>query len=598
MSSLLRRWQAERRGLRISASKTIAAINLTTATIPDLEAVLQKEESIMTSLKKLDSSILDDMIENDVWTDAQCDADFAECQDYQDKLRVSIAHIRHQLDLLRNSSSSSVVNQNQNSVLNNNAKLTLPKRELPRFDGKPEHYNRFITQFEAIVSGYSLNPFDKFSYLEQQLSGPAKDLINSVSARTLDYDVAKDLLDKAFKDKGKQQYAVLDRLVRLEFSNTEPLKWIGEIRTIYDQCKDLKIDLEIILQYFFWNSLSDAFKQQLISVSNSCRPSLKQIIDGAFEANSRMSELRSDRLSSKACHSSDSLHRTVEKQSGCIAMATGVNKSTTNSSKPNSSTNNFKLYCLLCNAENDHKPSKCTKYTSVQSKIDKLKALSRCIKCTSAKHLKECNNTKIKCFECQGSHLTYLCNAKTPKSSKPEGKKPENSDGTSTVSSVSNIITMSAYSSDHDIVLPSFTALVQGSKGKLVKNRALFDACSQSSFITEALSKRINCEVVEGNVSLSVKGFNSRKVYKTRKVKFKLDIAGKLHEIHAVCVPNIDIALDLTDLPKVSHAFNSKKISLADCNLSSNKVNDIQLVLGSDFAYVLPINTIVFGGVR
>ena len=58
------------------------------------------------------------------------------------------------------------------------------------------------------MNKFNLTPFQKFSYLEKQLSGSAKDLGNSIPMSDMDYQTARALLDKAFLDNAAQQNAV------------------------------------------------------------------------------------------------------------------------------------------------------------------------------------------------------------------------------------------------------------------------------------------------------------------------------------------------------------------------------------------------------
>ena len=72
--------------------------------------------------------------------------------------------------------------------------------------------------------------------------------------------------------------------------NTEPFKWISEVNVINEQCSNLAIDINVVLQHFFWSSLTESFRQQLISITNNSRPTLSQIIDNIFEASNRVKE--------------------------------------------------------------------------------------------------------------------------------------------------------------------------------------------------------------------------------------------------------------------------------------------------------------------
>ena len=133
-------------------------------------------------------------------------------------------------------------------------------------------------QFEKITHQMKVDDFGKYTLLHQQLQGEAKLLVSSIPVGNMDYNYAKELLDKVYLSKEAQQFAILDSLSQLKMCNTEPFKWISEVNVINEQFSNLAID-NVVLQYFFWSSLTVSFRQQLISITNNSRPTLSQIID-------------------------------------------------------------------------------------------------------------------------------------------------------------------------------------------------------------------------------------------------------------------------------------------------------------------------------
>ena len=74
--------------------------------------------------------------------------------------------------------------------------------------------------------------------------------------------------------------------------NTEPFKWISEVNVINEQCSNLAIDINVVLQYFSWSSFTESFRQQFILITNNSRLTLSQIIDNIFDANNLVKEFR------------------------------------------------------------------------------------------------------------------------------------------------------------------------------------------------------------------------------------------------------------------------------------------------------------------
>lgn len=104
--------------------------------------------------------------------------------------------------------------------------------------------------------------FEKFSYLSQQVSGPAKEIVDSVPDGNLNYDTAKGLLKDAFSCEVLQQFSVGDELVKSNLcSNNDIYHRISKARVLVDQMKRLKITSEVFAQYFcameYWTGLNN-----------------------------------------------------------------------------------------------------------------------------------------------------------------------------------------------------------------------------------------------------------------------------------------------------------------------------------------------------
>ncbi len=165
---------------------------------------------------------------------------------------------------------------------------------MPKFSGQPEEYNKFIRSFEGVIERYQLSSYEKYVYLVRQLTGSAKLLIENLSVENLDYKSARELLDGAFCSKLDQQYSILDRLSKLKLNdNDDPYRWICETRVLKHHIEKLKIDSDLMLQYFMWKGLNDSFKSIFVSICNTSKPSLEQMMENSFEANKHYNEFKS-----------------------------------------------------------------------------------------------------------------------------------------------------------------------------------------------------------------------------------------------------------------------------------------------------------------
>ena len=265
----------------------------------------------------------------------------------------------------------------------------LGKLELPKFNGDLDDYNRFIVSFEAIISKYQLSPFEKYSYLIKQLSGNARALIETIPASDLTYDTAKRLLDEAFCNKLTQQYAVIEKLASLKLkSNEDPYKWICSARVLADQVNTLQISSELFTQYFLWGSLSEDLKAIFVSITNSSKPDLDELLNNAFEASNRFKEFL---VKTKIQKSEKPKNYLVDEQAKpqTIALASNV-KSFSPINQPERRFQNSRN-CSLCSydkspAANTHSLSHCKKYESTQSKLDKIRLTNGCVLCGHTNH--------------------------------------------------------------------------------------------------------------------------------------------------------------------------------------------------------------------
>lgn len=558
----VKKWINTRRGHRQSVTKTLKSIQSKSFTdLGELRALKAKCITLQENISVLDDSISDEMLTRNLWDDERCDQENANCELYRDDLRLCIGKLDVAIEGLSQTSNSS-----------GNPKMSLPKLQLPTFDGSPEKYSRFITQFESVLSKFNLTSFEKYTYLESQLSGSAKMLLGAVPVETLQYEVAKKLLDKAFLDEDVQKFAILDKIVSLEFSETNPFEWISDVSMLTEQIDKLKIDAKFFVQYFAWNSLTEHFKQQLISITNVSRPSLQQIIDKAFEANTRVNESRAGQTNKSA-------------EPRAVALATTINKSLKVSGRI--------VQCTLC-AKGDHFPKDCTVYPLPAKKLERAKSCNLCLKCARKQHNGRCFNLSRPCRSGGKWHFDYMCNCQSKSGTKVSNSNMQSqSTPTTSVASLSSSIVLPVNDNlEKDVILPTFTVNLKSPMAQ-AEGRAVYDPWSQTTFIKESLANKLKCKIL-CNVDLSVKGFNSRRNSKAKLVEVAIIIGDKEYMIKAVTVPEFDLSIYAPCLGKVIKEFNAKGYKLADKNLSNNLISDIEFMLGSNFAGVLPVTSKLF----
>ena len=65
---------------------------------------------------------------------------------------------------------------------------------------------------ELVLRKFKLTDYGKYLYLKQQVTGPAKEIIESLPTDDLTFDAAKKLLSDAFSDATIQQFFIIEQL--------------------------------------------------------------------------------------------------------------------------------------------------------------------------------------------------------------------------------------------------------------------------------------------------------------------------------------------------------------------------------------------------
>ena len=442
------------------------------------------------------------------------------------------------------------------------------------------------------MNKFNLSSFEKYSYLKQQVRGPAKCIVESLSDDDLTYEAAKALLEDAFSDKIVQQFSVIKSLSNLKLRSGEDFySWISELRQLSNQVDKLSISADTFMQYFVWSNMEEVYQKQFISVTNCATPSLLQIINNAFEVLKRSK--------------TESLTQSRSKFDS-ISLATKVEHSSRSAAE--ASQFDAKTMCSLCHSlggsvKFNHRLHECTKFDSPESKLKKIEELGGCMRCGWLTHkISECKFWfSGKCIKCKEFHAHFLCthegSAKPPNQFNNQSKNKEKnaSDSVKSTTGATEFVVMQSCTARSNILLPTLTAKVGKPFGGHREARALYDPASQSSFISEKLVSKIKSKVINNNVNATILGFNSSRSFKTRTVEFDVTLGSLDTKLVAVVVPEISLQVHAERLSEIKNAFNDKNIELADKHINDSQC--IEILLGADNAYVLPVQSCRFGSV-
>lgn len=546
--------------------------------------MLTKCKALLGEIKQHDAAIVAYYIDNNLDIP---DTEGDDADEYDDLLGLHIARLESVIApavlgqplIMADGSSASDSSRVQ-------AKLKLPQITLPTFaNNSDENFGNFIRSFEAIIQKHNLLDHERYAYLKNQLSGGPLALIKSIDINAHDqYVVARKLLQDAFGNENNAKQDVLKRLSKLKQTpNADPYVFLGELKAITTNFGSLKIEINDVLQYFLWNSLDVNFQAHLTAITNKSFPSLEEIEQNLFEACSRYVK-----------NNKTTVNKTeVNHQVSNTAMAVNV--------KPKFNK------CVLCDSDNnryDHEMRDCLIYNTASKKLDKLKAIGGCIKCSFRNHKSsECKfNFFSNCRYCQKAHMSYLCLKMHDENNdhRFDGRYNKGSIPTSNHLATAGVlepVEVCLSTSQDSIILPTFTATIPTAKGPYMV-RIFKDSGSQRTFINQNLIEKLDLKIIDRAIPFNIDGINTSKVVHTSVVEVPLLVGTDSFTIEAIVTEKIRTNISVNNIDVVVKNFVSKGYKLADewlQNSSVNTLTNIDIMLGTNDEYILPFVYELFG---
>ena len=533
---------------------------------------LSKLKLIQSFETKLES--LNQDIQSLLWDDAHdvkvIEKDIDECISYTVKIEELKVHL-----------ATTRVRTNSGNA---RSLLKSPTAPLPKYTSAPgEDITRFFAQFDAAVGKFPYSDYEKLQLLKQQVSGRATKLLESLQADKQGYSDAKKLLDAALASTELQKFETLKRMADMRLSyDDDPFDYISQIKSIDANFNKLSITVEDVKRYFYWTGLNESFKNQLINLTGETRPSLQEINDNFFKASERY-VLAQEKFKKRRDSKQKNNTEKVKSQSNAVDAKF----------KQKSNTKPF-FPCTLCSEIEkktaDHPIYQCKMFSNNEARVKELKRMKGCIKCANVSHAEDscAFRFKSKCKHCQNDHFSFLC-VKDKVESTANNAAAEVEVNSATVG-----YSCSAEWSSSNKILPTFTFEIHGNQV-----RALKDGGSQENLISASLANRLKLKILNP-IKVRLNGINGLTLYNTRKVEVPMNIDGKLTNIQATVMPEIKVKLQLNDLNKIVQTFTQQGYKLCDKKLYhlSNKIEDLDFILGSDSAFCLPETDILFGKER
>ena len=574
--SKLKKISRERGAVRGQLTKLYSEFSQIDITSWEKNVILQKKlklEDIKSNITKLDNEFMS-LIVHSPEVDATYQLEFERTESYKEKM----FEISVRIDEYLQTFNPTIREQPQQSAF----KLKAPKAPLPRFLDKEGgiSLHKFFLEFENIVNKFECSEYEKFVLLKENVEGRALKLVTYLSVRDQSYSRAKDILIKALANPLIQKFEVIERAIRLTAQKSkDAISFITEFKLIIDEFDSQKIDTNSILQYCILNGMDEQLKLSLVNITNSNFPTIQQIQDNIFLALERCNLHPTKTLSPKE---PEPTFKHIKTES----FAANIPE---NSVKPKEGLEKSTVKCSLCmrsNKSHDHAIFKCPNFPGPQEKGDFIRQNNGCLKCGYFSHdTEKCKfNFKYSCRFCPENHFSFLCQRK-------DILEPEKVTMNATSVSFPNISVLLSQTGSQTF-LPTLT--MQTVTGDFV--RCLKDSGSEFTFFTLKFINTVPHKILH-NLSPDIQGFNNLQTYTSKMVEVELVLFGEKIVLTGVVIPTIKTSLNISSLERVIEAFEKNGLTLADklLNSKSSNIGNIDILLGSDYAFLLRDIAVEFG---
>ena len=159
--------------------------------------------------------------------------------DYDQKIVVGIKTLESRVKVFSSQSDQksglSSDDVQERPVIPLNTQLKLPQLPLPTYKHAPgESLHKFFLNMEAVLNKYTWSSYEKYIFLEKQLTGDALQLVSSLHGDEQSYDVAKNVLLEAYGSIIIQKFELIESLPKLKLdSNGNCFSFVGDMNTIF-----------------------------------------------------------------------------------------------------------------------------------------------------------------------------------------------------------------------------------------------------------------------------------------------------------------------------------------------------------------------------
>ena len=480
-------------------------------------------------------------------------------------------------------------------------KVKLPEIKLKDFHGDPLDWTRFWNQFESLVGDRSdLDNVTKYTYLTQCLKGQAQNVLAGFKGESSDYEDAVESLKSIYGDEDRTRRILVRRFINL-----------GKPKYNKKDIFNFKIELENLLMQMNHDSEIDVPNSQWLIQELVTLKLPKEAEDFLFHLHKTM-YFNLDQIKTGLQKLIDYLNqedkRDVPKPSNSKPSA-APQKSESSSPLGNSSavgtySSTVNYNCIFCSKP--HRPADCSMYPSIVARRGRLKQLGKCQRCARRHDVSDCQTVIDTCPNCRkGKHHSFLCISASTKTTKVDNVQSQPSQSPAKVEkSEKPVVDAKASSSqlkgdptattqvmsvvencnniNYSVALATATVTVKSQSGNSISVRSFFDNGSQRSFIHKDLANKLGLKNI-ANFDMKLDSFSEEgQTTSYEIVRPVVSLGNRRKRITMAVVdkmPNIvtpGLFATVQELTKMGY-------NLADKHIDSDVVENVQIMIGSDF---------------
>ena len=521
---------------RMNRLDEILAQELTTETKLELAALCDVFKKLRQTLDDMNSDV-----QGLIGVD-EIDADMMSSNDYDVKLAVAIQQVNSRLAKVETAtprtSTASTTGGNQD------ARLKLPKLDIPKFDGSYSQWVSFSDLFDgAVHANPNLTGSQKLFYLKGLLTGEAKRLLTYITITDANYEEARDILKNRYQNLKaivREHIAAIVNAPNVNKQETGSLRnlaqTIDEHRRALEALGQNTAEMDIFIVYHVVEKMDHESRRQW-ELEHPGTDILKYDDLNKF-------------LTTR-CRALEAAQASKQSNKG-IDFGQAQNGGKRNHSLSVTQTNK----CPQC--KQAHGLFACDEFKkkTVDNRRKFVRDEGLCFNCLRSGHTtKDCSSTK-KCKLCNKSHNTMLhINQNNVAASVA-------SDETSKTNTCTQIAT--AMGSSYQVLLQTANIQVLNKQGRPIFCRALLYSGSHINLMTNACRAKLGLALENSDSSFTVAG--TGQIAPSGKCKIQLPIKDSIITTPALVVkggltmplPSVefDRPIDLPKLPLADSKFN------------------------------------------